>query len=455
VRPIGDDHGERRAGDRAAAVGEVAVKQVVCVVVALFAAGTMRAQSSAEVNAGVSYNFGSPGARSLATGGAFLGIADDATAAYTNPAGLLSISRPQVALEGRGWSFTNIYSDRGHVFGNPSHQGFDYTAGLEEARDTRRVANLSFASVVYPRRRFSLALYRHELARFRASATSSGIFLNPPPDETRFFPSRSSLDLRVVSYGASVALKVNDSLNVGLSVARQRMRLDSRTERYLWRDLHEPPSYTEVVNIQEQHGDDIAYALNAGLLWAIDRRFNLGLVYRQGSSFDVGVSSGPAGATNVMTLASRFHVPRVIGAGLAYRPSTDGLTVISLDVSHIGYSVLTNGFVPLLGERNLYRVDDALEVRLGYERYVVPDAQRLVRSKYPVIVRGGAWREPDHRVRFGDPRDPQAVLFRPGEAHYHASAGFGVAFGANYELDVGYDYSRVQRVLSLSMAASF
>jgi long-subunit fatty acid transport protein len=431
------------------------MKSLLWVVVALFAAAFAHAQSSAEVNAGVSYNFGSPGARSLATGGAFLGIADDATAAYTNPAGLLSISRPQVAAEGRGWSFTNIYSDRGHVFGDPSREGFDDTAGIEEGRHTRRVANLSFASIVYPQRRFSLAVYRHELARFRASSTTSGIFLDRPPDENRFFPSRSSLDLRVVSYGASVAVKVNDSLNVGLTVARQQMRLDSTTERYRWRDLHEPPSYTDLVNVQEQHGDDEAYAFNAGLLWAIDRRFNLGLVYRQGSSFKVGVSSASPGATDVTTFPGRFHVPRVIGAGLAYRPSTDGLTVISLDLNHIGYSELTDGFVPLLGERNLYRVDDALEVRLGYERYVLPDAQRFAHSKFPIILRVGAWREPDHRLQFDDPRDPQAVLFRPGKAHYHASGGFGVALGSNYELDVGYDYSRVQRVLSLSMATSF
>ena len=432
------------------------MKQMFCVVAALFAAASTQAQSSAEVNAGVSYNFGSPGARSLATGGAFIGIADDATAAYTNPAGLLSISRPQVALEGRGWSFTNIYSDRGHVFGEPSHEGFDDTAGIEDGRTTRRVANLSFTSIVYPQRRFSLAVYRHELARYRASSTTSGILVNPVgPDENRFFPSRSSLDLRVVSYGASLAVNVNDSLNVGLSVARQRMRLDSTTERYLFHDLHEPPSYSEVANVQEQHGDDIAYAFNAGLLWAIDRRFNLGLVYRQGSSFHVGVSSALPGAKDVRTIPGLFHVPPVIGAGLAYRPSTDGLTVVSLDVSHIGYSVLTDGFVPLRGERNLYRVDDAVEVRLGYERYVLPDAQRFVHSKYPIIVRVGAWREPDHRIRFGDPLDPQAVLFRRGEAQYHASGGFGVAFGSSHELDVGYDYSRVQRVVSFSIAASF
>ncbi|MFN2441641.1 MAG: hypothetical protein ABR517_03050, partial [Thermoanaerobaculia bacterium] len=41
-----------------------------------------------EALAGLTFNFRNPGARSLAMGGAFLGLADDATAAEANPAGL-------------------------------------------------------------------------------------------------------------------------------------------------------------------------------------------------------------------------------------------------------------------------------------------------------------------------------------------------------------------------------
>jgi hypothetical protein len=37
---------------------------------------------------GVDFRFNNPGARANAMGGAFIGLADDATAAYTNPAGL-------------------------------------------------------------------------------------------------------------------------------------------------------------------------------------------------------------------------------------------------------------------------------------------------------------------------------------------------------------------------------
>ena len=57
--------------------------------------------SATEINAGIVFNFSAPGARSLALGGAFVGLADDATAAYVNPAGLTLLSRPQLSTEVR------------------------------------------------------------------------------------------------------------------------------------------------------------------------------------------------------------------------------------------------------------------------------------------------------------------------------------------------------------------
>src|SRR5215475_9229006 len=65
------------------------------------------AQSDNPALAGIQFDFSLPGARSLALGGAFVGVADDATAAWSNPAGLLVLTRPEVSIEGRHWGFTN------------------------------------------------------------------------------------------------------------------------------------------------------------------------------------------------------------------------------------------------------------------------------------------------------------------------------------------------------------
>ncbi|HEV8630583.1 MAG TPA: hypothetical protein VGV61_09730, partial [Thermoanaerobaculia bacterium] len=50
-----------------------------------------------------------PGARSLAFGGAFAALADDATAAYANPAGLVQLTRPEISLEGRYWNRPSFF----------------------------------------------------------------------------------------------------------------------------------------------------------------------------------------------------------------------------------------------------------------------------------------------------------------------------------------------------------
>ena len=58
-------------------------------VVALSVApATTTAQTSDEINGGIQFDFSLPGARSLGMGGAFVALADDATAGYSNPAGL-------------------------------------------------------------------------------------------------------------------------------------------------------------------------------------------------------------------------------------------------------------------------------------------------------------------------------------------------------------------------------
>ena len=53
------------------------------------------------------FRFNNPGARANALGGAFIGVADDATAAYTNPAGLTVLTQPEMSLEFKYTNNTN------------------------------------------------------------------------------------------------------------------------------------------------------------------------------------------------------------------------------------------------------------------------------------------------------------------------------------------------------------
>ncbi len=68
----------------------------------------------------------------------FLAVARDATAAYSNPAGLTFLSDPELSIELRDWEFTNSNYDRGHGFGDPSGIGRDTVPGLVEKKSLPR-----------------------------------------------------------------------------------------------------------------------------------------------------------------------------------------------------------------------------------------------------------------------------------------------------------------------------
>jgi len=57
---------------------------------------------------GIDFRINNPGARANGMGGAFVGLADDATAAYTNPAGLTILTKPEVTLEYKYGEYTNL-----------------------------------------------------------------------------------------------------------------------------------------------------------------------------------------------------------------------------------------------------------------------------------------------------------------------------------------------------------
>ena len=84
--------------------------------------------------------------------GAFLGLADDATAAYTNPAGLTQLAQTEISLEARHTEYSTPYIDGGSAAISPfSANGLN----ISEADSSNR--NLSYLSVVIPHERWAVA----------------------------------------------------------------------------------------------------------------------------------------------------------------------------------------------------------------------------------------------------------------------------------------------------------
>src|SRR5205085_10805346 len=104
---------------------------------------------------GLQFNFGNPGARSLGMGGAFLGLADDASAAEANPAGLTILRKPEVSIEGRNYLEQQLLTTSG-TFPDIKRTAFTHYSNRAE---------VTFASFVFPIKNFAIAAYYHEPLR--------------------------------------------------------------------------------------------------------------------------------------------------------------------------------------------------------------------------------------------------------------------------------------------------
>ncbi len=442
---------------------------LVFVAVALAWTPLASAQTNAEINAGIQFNFSTPGARSLGLGGAFLGLADDATAAYTNPAGLTMLSKPEVSMEVRQWNYTSSFTDHGHGYGVATGVGVDTVDGLQSGTADSDTTGLSFLSFVYPGDGWAVAVYRHELANFQTEYSTQGAFTGEDPSISRFFPTIADMDLKIVNTGASFAFRIGESFNLGLGVSYYSFDMTSTTSRYGFNSSGvstDPggqwgtPMYGDdrVINWQGQNGDDTDTAFNVGLTWNISPKVSLGGVYRQGPSFEVlatnnwGPYSGQPLTPPLKEVATTFNVPDVYGLGFAFR-ATDAFT-IALDWTHVEYSALTADTTNLFGTSldeatTMLTVDDGDEIHLGFE-YV------FINAKFPIALRFGGWSDPDHKIRFeGDPGDDAAMqtlaaLFQPGDDEIHYTGGIGFIFGEKFQLDAAFDISEAIDTYSLS-----
>ena len=427
----------------------------------LLLATPILAQSSAEVNAGIQFNFLNPGASHLGMGGAFIGGADDATAAYANPAGVINILRPEVSFEGRLWTYGPSNPESGRGSGLPTRIGDDTIDHIREATTRRNVPAVSFASAVYPSERWAVAIYYHELANYVAEPEQRGIFFTRedrgPP---RFFPTRSTLDLQILSLGVAAAFRVLDNVYVGLDLAHTDFELHSTTKRY---DLEEfnAVDFKMLRNTQLQDGNDSATRYGAGIIWDVVPMLRFGAVYRRGPSYNVTATtiSEPKRESPRFTdvCPAKFHVPDFFGAGVSVRPNA--FLNVNADVDRVAYSKMSRDFVEFSEDSTVcesqprakaYRVPDGREYHLGI-RYVAARRNDFL-QRHPLTLRAGAWREPPHALEYTG-SGPQQFLFSQNRAAMHGSLGFSVILNRWSQVALAMDVSRHQRIVSISTLA--
>jgi len=200
-----------------------------------------------------------PGARSLGLGGAFVAVADDATAAWANPSGLMQLVRPEISVEGRSWT-----EDREGAATNQS--------------------SLGFLSFVLPREKWSIAIYGQTLSS-----------LEFPDGWTSQIDDLVSLSgLVIANAGLSGAVRLSESVSIGFGITAFA---GSFTEGNFNPDDTDP--------LWDGDGPVEAGA-TAGVLWTLDDAWTLGASFRSGADFTFE-SGGQAVIPDILAAGARWR----------------------------------------------------------------------------------------------------------------------------------------------------
>ncbi len=352
---------------------------------------------------GVDFRFNNPGARANAMGGAFIGLADDATAAYTNPAGLTILTQSEISVEYKIGETTTKITDK---------------VGAQEFDDS--FSGISFLSYVHPLEKTSIAVFRHQFLNQEANFVWR-------EDSTNY--TENSVKLDAVTYGIAIGLKMTDTFSLGISVNFDQLDYFMKGRQYETVALSFPdPQWITTVNDTTN-----AEHFTASLLWNPFGELNIGLVYRMGPKFETSFA-GFEYDTNYYHLSSEreqtLKIPDFFGIGISYRFLSN--FTATLDANFIEYSDISDDFEDDQGSDSQYfEIEDQVEIRVGVE-YI------LDISETPVAVRAGYYYRPDHLPVYEGGPDPDfSRIFNSDrdEDDHIFSLGFGAVFN-NFQIDV-------------------
>ena len=458
-------------------------------------APAIQAGTDSPFDANLTINYQPPGARSQAMGGAFIGLADDATAAYVNPAGLVQLSKPELMTQfNSGTTGLDIHNFNGQYVerSGAGYPGTELTYNdLSGFTSHASGQGLNFLSYAHPFRHAVIAISVAKTIDYHVNGITQGqvyenqYFITNPPNfcfpglpscvVTDVFDKPQSYTgrLSISQYGLSGAVSLGAKFSLGATLSYNRTTQNYLSQFYLGSNRSLPGNLQFQIN---DTGSDANWNGSAGLLWRPLDKFQLGATYRRGNRY-----SSPADLTvyqsGTTTLRNdRFthenRLPDQFGLGLVWRPIP--IFLIALDVDRVQYSQLTDGLktfsqdeIDLGATADSFRIDNATELHLGLE-YV------QVVGGAPAVFRLGAWQEKAHGLRYApdshyftqDPANPNPVpdpdaynrfaqtvsrnRFPGGDNQLHYSAGVGMVIAQKVQLDMGFDYSHLSRQFIVS-----
>ncbi len=476
--------------------------RLATIVLALLATPAL-AQLESPLLSKIRLNLVNPGGKSLAMGGAFVALADDATAALANPAGLTQLTSWQVGASGKQFSFDPQLRRAEYALQGDG----TYSRFLEEAdRPGGGVSDLEFASIVGPLGpRTSVAVYRAQNLRYRldgddlAGGNYRAFAMVAPPNSAVTLDEQGGLDVANELWGVSLSANLG-ALSVGGGVTFNRLRYDltggaaGASHLFVTNAESTPglpgaqPRLDTTVGAEVTSGTETGWV--AGFKWQVFEVGNvtIGGVWRRAPRFDVSYSVSSVNAWNGARVSFSCGVddPNVPGSGASACGTFDvpddwsfGFSaqlhpnlLVSAEVQRIAYSELQDGFVPLFAYCTVAaspcpaanrvipeaRAEDGTVPRAGAE-WLLPWKGTL-----QVALRGGWHRQPAHgmkvdlypdadRDRVPDAGSAAAEIVQPpltdafrttydgGKDEDHISFGLGLTLGRSLSLDVAADLS--------------
>jgi long-chain fatty acid transport protein len=403
------------------------------------------------------FDFLNPGARSMAMGGAFTGLADDATAAFTNPAGLGLLGRTEVSLEGRYRQISMPFLARGRLSGQLTNQLDDVMPGPIYAQATADLVSPSFASFVHPWRKLTVAAYRHELVRLRDEFQARGAFQDVialgQVFKARQLPLNATRNIDIVNYGFSSAYRFTNNFTVGVGVSLYHLALEADFVRYDTLDspdLFGAPDFSVEVYRVMHDADSLDVAATAGFQWSPHPKVRIGAVYREGPDFDVRIEE----TVSEVRRDGQFRVPNAWSAGVMIRPQ-EWFTLV-FDYTFVQYARLKDDYIIL---QTSVRPEN-FTINNGGEFHVGAEYAFSSMSMLPA-VRFGVWYDPDHSVGYeptaaNDATDIQFAAMLPGgKDRMHYTAGAGLSLTRQFEVNFALDFASERTTISSSMVYRF
>lgn len=363
------------------------------------------------------------GARATGMGGAFIGIADDATSASWNPGGLIQLEKSEISIVG-------AYLYGKDIFTSDTYPESNNTGKVDDL-------NINYFSAAYPFQLFRnmvISINYQRLYDFERNFDFRFKYSSPRGDNNLLFVHFKQKGY-LSALGLAYAIEATPALSFGAS-------LNIWTDKLIWQNgwektftIHEvigEGSSTETFDTTFTHkySEFCGINTNLGILWNMNKYLTLGIVIKtpfeasvhHEFDFRQTITIGPPDETNVSDPPPfhegvKLHMPLSYGGGLAWRVS-DSFS-FDLDIYRTEWSefILTdsqgNRFSPVDGRpEGSSKVKDTTQVRFGGEYLFISKKNHIV-----VPLRAGIFYDPE-------------PSYNEVRKFYGASIGSGIAYKA-------------------------